>query len=113
MARLWRSILSVFGSEARTAKARLRLVDAYRNVFQGSPSTEDQQMVLADLRSKSGFDLISPPEMSDAELRHQEGKRSLYSATIHDKLTFSDVDYQALVQAARMETVTDQQSNEI
>lgn len=109
MARNWASLFSVFGSRSRTAEARLRLVHAYKEVFQGSPSREDQQLVLADIRSKAGFDCVSPSDMTDSELRQQEGKRELYAITIHDKLTFSEADYQDLMNAARMETVAEQQ----
>ena len=103
----WRSLVSIFGKQkARGVEAQHRRVTAYRNVFTGSPSPEDQSIVLADLASQSGFYRVSSAELSADALRQQEGMRQLYSV-IFGYLTLAQDDVIALENAARLESVAD------
>lgn len=81
-----------------------RLTRAYNNVFRGNPSKEDQDLVLVDLAYHSGFSMVSPSDVSDAELRTREGKRALF-ALIRSKLTLTPRDIDALDNAARREAM--------
>lgn len=104
----WRSLSTIFPwNKSRTAQAQLRLVSAYRAVFYGSPTKEDQELVLVDLAHKSGFYRVSPPSMSMSELRQIEGMRALY-AHIYSKLNLNEADVQALQNAAQREAVVDE-----
>lgn len=98
----WRSVSALFTDRRASLQREHRLSEAYRAVFQGSPSREDQEMVLADLAHHSGFAMVSLPETSDAELRHNEGKRHLFSR-IRSYMNLSDRDALALENAARRE----------
>lgn len=103
----WRSIVAIYGKlKARSFEAQLHTSQAYRRVFRGSPSPEDQAIVLADLASKSGFYRVSSSEASNSALRQQEGMRELYSH-IHRHLSLAPEDIASLENAARLESVAD------
>lgn len=99
----WRSVSQLFQDRRASVQKTKRLHDAYRRVFQGSPSEEDQEIVLADLAYYAGFSMVSIPDhTSDAQLRHNEGKRDLF-ARIRAHLNVSHEDELALENAARRE----------
>lgn len=103
----WRSLVSKFGiKQARGYRASLELSQAYQAVFHGTPDKEQQEMVLADLQAKSGWNRVTPPTASSDKLRHQEGKRELYGV-IHGHLRLSGEDLRNLEHAARLEAVAD------
>ena len=103
----WRSLVTIYGKQkARSIEAQLRLAQAYRAVFTGSPQREDQSIVLADLAAKSGFNFVSSPLVSADALRHQEGMRDLYSH-IFRYLSLAPDDVLSLENAARLENVAD------
>jgi hypothetical protein len=103
----WRSIVTIFGRhKARGYAAHVRLTHAYRAVFTGSPTPEDQQIVLTDLHSKSGFSRVSSPHTSADALRQQEGMRELYSH-IFSQISLSPADVSSLENAARYESAAD------
>lgn len=103
----WRSLVTIFGRrKARSAEAQLRLTQSYRRVFRGSPSPEDQQIVLADLACHSGFSRVSSYAVSASELRHREGMRELFSH-IHRHLNLAPEDVASLENAARLEAVAE------
>lgn len=104
--RYWTSLVAKFGfgRRARGAEAEYALALAYREVFSGKPSSDDQQIVLADLMAKSGFNAVTPSSASNEELRMQEGKRELF-ANVFAYLNLSPEDMQALGNAARRELV--------
>lgn len=95
---------------SRNREGQLRLTQAYRNVFSGNPSRDDQQIVLADLANVSGFQRVFPSEVSTEVLRYSEGKRALY-AHIFSFLSLSPSDVSDLEQAARREAAIDQQQH--
>lgn len=101
---VWRSISTLFPDSRASYQKEYRLKQAYDQVFTGSPSKEDQELVLADLAFHSGFAMVSPPTVSDVELRHNEGKRALF-ARIRAFLNLSQSDDMALENAARREAV--------
>lgn len=104
----WRSLVTIYGKrKARGTEAQLRLTQAYRAVFRGSPSTDDQAIVLADLTSHSGFNRVSSSFTSSDELRHREGMRDLYSH-IFRHLSLAPEDVMSLENAARLESVADE-----
>lgn len=84
-----------------------RLTSAYIQVFTGSPTPEDQNLVMVDLRKTSGFSQVCPSDVSNRVLRHQEGMRALYGH-IFAHLTLSAEDLIDLDNAARREVALDQ-----
>jgi hypothetical protein len=100
----WRSIVNIFGigQPSKGLTAELRRTEAYRAVFHGSPSREDQEIVLADLLAKSGFNAVSDETVSSDALRYREGRRSFYSE-VFAYLSLSPSDVTALQNAARLE----------
>lgn len=103
----WRSLVTMYGkNKARSVEAQLHLSQSYRRVFRGSPSPDDQAIVLADLASKSGFYRVSSSYVSNDALRHQEGMRDLYSH-IFRHLSLAPEDIASLENAARLESVAD------
>lgn len=107
MYRAWQSLTSKFKGRARTKEAELRLVQAYIATFRGSPSRQDQEMVLADLANASSWRKVCPPSVSSDELRYVEGARSLFSR-IFAFLSLSEADVEALEMAVRQEAVADE-----
>jgi hypothetical protein len=106
--RKWRSLTSIFSrAESRTTKAQLRLISAYKEVFQGNPSGEDQEMVLADLANAASWRKVCPPTVSNDELRYIEGARSLFSR-VFAFISLNDGDVRALEEAARYEAAADE-----
>lgn len=102
-----RSIVTIYGKpRARSTEAQLHLTQAYRRVFTGSPTKDDQDIVLTDLATKSGFYRVSSSEMSNGALRQQEGMRELFSH-ISRHLSLAPEDITSLENAARLEAVAD------
>lgn len=85
--------------------AEARRTEAYRAVFRGSPSREDQEIVLADLQARASWNQVFHPSTPDAELRQAEGRRELY-AYIYNHLSLAPNDVEALNNAARRESAT-------
>lgn len=90
-------------------RRQTRLREAYYNVFlsKGAASVEDQEMVLADILTQSGFSRFSEPPTTNEALWFQEGKRALYGH-IKSFLTMSDENIEALEVAAREEAATNE-----
>ena len=104
----WLGLSRLFPWQRRKSyEAKHRLTEAYVNVFRGSPSRADQEIVLADLAALSGFSLVSGFDTSDEELRMREGMRMLY-AHIESHLSLSAGDREALREAARNEVAQSQ-----
>lgn len=80
---------------------------AYQRVFRGMPSSEDQEIVLADLANASSWRKVCPSSVSNDELRYVEGARSLFSR-VFAFLSLNDADVRALEEAARHEAVADE-----
>jgi hypothetical protein len=100
----WRNIASLFGrTRAQSLEADIRRTQAYQSVFRGSPTREDQEIVLSDLRSFTGFDKVSPASVSGEMLRQAEGKREAF-ARIWQHLSLSPADVLALENAARQDS---------
>jgi hypothetical protein len=100
----WRSLSQIVPRKANSEnyERAVRLTQAYKNVFTGNPSRDDQQVVLADLHALSGFQKVSPHGTTTEALWRIEGARTLY-ATIFAHLSLSDADVFALENAARHE----------
>jgi len=95
----------------RTNEGKLRLLQAYRSVFQGQPSRQQQDMVLADLAAQSGFYKVSHESVSSSALTYREGKRALF-AQIFSALSLSPNDMSQLENAARHEAIDIDQSQD-
>ncbi len=111
MSTRWRSLVTQFSfPKSRSQKAQVELTKAYREVFTGRPDKAQQELVLADLMAKSGWNRVSPPTMSSEQLWHREGKRTFF-AVIFGHLSLADEDVRALENAARLEVVADEHSD--
>lgn len=73
---------------------------AYKAVFYGRPTPEDQELVLVDLAETSGFYKFLPPPHDGGFMSYTEGKRALYGR-IFGFLSLSDTEQQSLATAAR------------
>ena len=105
----WSSIASMFRPGSRRGpEAEQRCQQAYHAVFRGSPTRQDQEIVMADLASYTGFFKFYPKDVSGGALRYTEGRRSVYGR-IHGHLTMTDEQHTALQQAARAEAAADNQ----
>lgn len=105
---MWKHIRNLFPRRDQTLQRELRLTQAYQAVFRGSPSRDDQELVLADLAYLSGFSMVSPATVPDAELRFTEGKRFLF-ATLKARLNLAPNDMEAIENAARREAAMAEQ----
>lgn len=109
--RFWQSVSRLIPRKfGKRYEQEHRLTLAYRRVFAGNPSRDDQAVVLADLLKHSGHHRITLPSGdASSALWFNEGKRAMYSR-ISSFLTLSDDDVAALENAARYETVLDEQT---
>lgn len=85
---------------ASPAEAEVRLALAYQRTFMGSPTNEDQELVLVDLADFSGFYRVTPLDGGRDQIVFNEGLRALYGR-IFRYLRMSDQERQALEAAAR------------
>lgn len=85
------------------AARKQRLIEAYAAVFQGRGGKEDASLVLVDLAYESGYFFTDDGTTSDAQLRHNSGKRELFGR-IARYLNLSAVEL-AEVQRAISETL--------
>jgi hypothetical protein len=98
----WRSLASFVGyGNTKTLGAQHTLSSAYNAVFLGNPSTDQQQIVLADLMSRSGWNQVSS-SVSSEELWRREGMRSLFGV-IFGHISLAPDDLFDLENAARIE----------
>ncbi len=81
--------------------AEARIAIAYQRVFTGSPTGEDQGIVLVDLANFTGFYRVTPPEAGDRHaIVFNEGMRAAYGR-IFQYLRMSDIEVRNLEMAAR------------
>jgi len=107
----WCSLLSQLGiKRARSWQAQSVLSHSYKAVFQGSPSSEQQQIVLADLMAKSGW-LRFSSRVSSEELWRREGMRSLFGE-IFSHISLAPDDLFELENAARKEAALTLERNQ-
>ena len=83
--------------------AKLDLQKAYVAVFRGGADDNQRQVVLADLASFSGFFSVSP---DGADLNEANGKRKVFGRVL-EHIAMPEVERDALLQAARRETIVD------
>lgn len=100
----WRSIWQYFPRMNQHLQREERLTQAYRAVFLGHPTKNDQELVLVNLAHATGFSMVSGPDVSDAELRTNEGKRTVF-ALIKARINLTPQDVDAIENAARREAV--------
>ena len=111
MSNRWCSLLTQVGlSKYGSWRAQSTLSNAYQSVFLGSPSSEQQQMVLTDLMAKSGWNRISS-RVSSEELWRREGMRSLFGE-IFSHISLSPGDLFDLENAARKEAALTLERNQ-
>lgn len=109
VAGVWQSLYALYPrGRRRGMQAEVRLKGAYQNVFFGSPTREDQAIVLADLLNKSGFQRVTDARgTTDQELWQAEGARRLYAETVFANVNLPEAEMRALENAARMEAAID------
>ena len=89
------------GRPASRLEAEARIALAYQRVFTGTPSAEDQGIVLVDLANFTGFYRVTPPEGGERDtIVFNEGMRTAYGR-IFQYLRMSDVEIISLEVAAR------------
>lgn len=100
--RYWHRFAALF--PAWNYSAQRELVLAYRAVFQGTPSKQQQEAVLSDLAARCHWNQVKVPDSSasDRELWFREGKRAAF-AEVFSHLSLSPGDIEALDNAARHE----------
>ncbi|MCP4184228.1 MAG: hypothetical protein GY761_13090 [Hyphomicrobiales bacterium] len=99
--------------ERRGPQALLRLQGAYERLFFGSgASTDDQQIVLADLAAFSGHFFVDGNNFSNDEIREANGKRLIMGRIIRLGLG-KEGDLSALYKAAVKETQTNQKEKQL
>ena len=87
--------------------AQHELAKAYRMVFFGNPDRAQQQVVLADLAAKCGWNQVSSPRATSRTLWFMEGKRAAFGE-IYSYLSLSPGDIEALENAVRHEAAAGQ-----
>lgn len=103
----WHSFAKKFGIRSRGLEQQLAVTEAYRRVFLTNPSRADQQMVLAHLAARCGWNTITPPSVASKELWFAEGKRAAF-AEIFSHLALSDDDVTAMNNAVKQEVAFNQ-----
>ncbi len=88
--------------QARGSGAALRLALAYHNVFK--TQDEDVQLVLADLADYTGFYRVNGEGIPPDDRAFSDGKRAAFGRLFRF-LNLTDDEKNALVQAARAETL--------
>jgi hypothetical protein len=100
---MWKSLTTLVPEfQTNPLAAEVVLTEAYNAVFRGSPSKDQQMIVLADMLAKSGFAQVSPEDISPTALMYREGKREVFS-NVFAYLSLSPSDRDALHNAARRE----------
>lgn len=101
----WRSISRLVPNwqAGKRMEKELRLAQAYRAVFCGSPTRDDQQIVLADMLANSGFCKVTGFKETSRTIWYVEGMRAMY-ASVWRHLSLSDADIRELENAARVES---------
>lgn len=105
----WASITKKFGM-LRFLRPQYELTMAYRRVFQGNPSREDQQIVLSDFAAKCGWNTITPSNVASKELWRREGKREAF-AELFGHLSLSEEDIAAMENAIRHDVANNNATN--
>ena len=94
--------------ERRRAAANLALVNAYTAVFSGNGTSEEAEIVLADLANASGFYSVEDARVSDAEARQANGRREMM-VRILSMTRLSSEQRNALFDAAQAEAQADEE----
>lgn len=90
------------GKPIRDAQAKVNLSASYRKVFMGNGTIGEAEAVLVDLALQSRFFDVMPPTASDAAIRYNEGRRSVF-LHIFQNLSMSESELAALQEAVRFE----------
>jgi hypothetical protein len=97
------------GSARRDRQAMLELQDAYRRLFfSRGATTEDQQIVVADLAAFTGYFFARPPETPADGLRDANAMRRVFARIVRLGLA-EDSDLSALYRASVLETIANQE----
>ncbi len=93
--------------ERRGAAQKLDLANAYRDLFFGKPTSEQQEMVLVHLAEMSGFYSVQPPGLTADERAYHEGARSVFGVIVANTSLTPD-ERHALEEATRHESFVSQ-----
>ena len=98
----------------RTAGAQQRLQQAYEALFSGNGSVQDAEIVLADIATFTGYNLITEPKgATSEELWYNEGRRSVAGRIVKFAALPGEARMQ-LAEAVRMEVAaTNMEQNEL
>lgn len=100
---MWKSLTSLVPEfKTNPLAAEVILTEAYNAVFLGSPSKDQQSIVLADMLAKSGFAQVSDEDVTASVLQYREGRRRAFS-DVFAYISLSPSDRDALHNAARRE----------
>jgi len=100
---IWRRLSALF-QPRNSSRSEHRLFAAYNRFRSGEASSEDAELIVADLANFTGFYRVHPP---DDALAFQEGKRAAFGRLFYF-LNLSEAEARALAQAARAETLADE-----
>lgn len=92
----------------RRAAAQLRLAQAYQATFTGNATSEDAEMVLADLTNVSGFYAVEDANVSATARAFADGRRDLMRRIL-SMSAHTPEQRQALFQAVQAEEEADNQ----
>lgn len=97
----WRN--TAYLRQTKPVTAELKVVNAYQSLF--GKSSEDAEIVLADLAAHTGFYLVHEPgaDLSNYQAGHAAGMRTAF-ARIFQFLSLPDDQLRALEEAARQES---------
>jgi hypothetical protein len=97
------------GTARRDTQAMRELQDAYRRLFFDRGATpEDQQVVIADLASFTGYFFAQSPESASDSLRDANAMRRVFARIVRLGLS-ENSDLSALYRAAVAETLADRE----
>lgn len=94
---------------SRTTLALNRLREAYVNLFNGTGSKEDAELVLSDLARTTGYFHTDTEDDSDAVLRFRAGQRSVFGRVMQF-LDMPEEGVRELAEAVRLEDATSEQT---
>ena len=99
----FRSLIRLMSPDrpASRLEAEAQIALAYQRVFTGTPTQDDQGIVLVDLANFTGFYRVTPPEGGDRDtIVFNEGMRTAYGR-IFQYLRMSSAEIVSLEVAAR------------
>jgi hypothetical protein len=89
-------------TERRTTQDKIRLAEAYYQVFFGTPDNAQRDTVFVHLANASGYYRATGPNLSPDERAWNEGRRSMFGEII-SRVHMTDSERMSLEKATRHE----------